>query len=226
MAKKPKQNLLNEAKKEIKRIERMAKRAGKRGYTFDLPKAYKGQTRKGTEKTRYTKKEVESLKAVKTKDLYKYAKYKTPSGDVVSGEAGLKMERSAAGKKGYIRRKQREYYESQSIIADAMIDEFLNERNYFRRWRSPSVYPKAVNWINEMIAKYGKLRVGQVLSDHQEDVKVIYGSYDETIDFNLSLLEARFDEDAGIERDDNGNNEEDTNDFREENSDVLDIFGW
>ena len=218
-------NLLSEAKKEIKRIERMTKRAGKRGYTFELPKAFTGQTRQGTEKTRYTRKEIERLKSVKTKDLYKYAKYQTPSGEVVSGETGLKMERSAAGKKGYQRRKMREYYESQSIIADAMIDAFMNERNYFRRWRSPSVYPKAVNWITDMINKYGRLRVGQVLSDHQADVKTIYGSYDETIDYNLSVLESKFNSEPGIEGDGDENNEEDTGDFREANSAVLEIFG-
>lgn len=80
-----KPSLFQQAQKEIRRLEKATRRAEKRGYVFDLPFR---KTREGKEKTRYTSKEVEKLKSLHLRDLYKYSSY-----GVVSGEEYYKQER-------------------------------------------------------------------------------------------------------------------------------------
>lgn len=76
MAAKP--TIREQAEKEIRRLEKAARRkAKKEGYEFDLPFR---KTEKGTTKKRYTAKELEQLKRTKPKDLYKYGrKNESPS---------------------------------------------------------------------------------------------------------------------------------------------------
>lgn len=77
--------------KEFKRIQRFIKNASKRGFTFELE----------IEKpSRITKKQLEKIKALKPKELYKYAKYIIPeTGEIVTGTQGRTYERSQAAQK-------------------------------------------------------------------------------------------------------------------------------
>lgn len=77
------------AEKQIRRLERATRRAVERGYVFDLPFR---RTKTGTEKTRYTRKEVEELSRLHLKDLYKYSKYGNETFGYVSGEEYRKEE--------------------------------------------------------------------------------------------------------------------------------------
>lgn len=89
MADKP--SLFQQAQKEIKRIERAAKRAEKRGYSYDLPFR---KTKSGKEKTRYTKKELEELKKTNLKDLRQYRKKKSSLASISGTIIDNAMERS------------------------------------------------------------------------------------------------------------------------------------
>lgn len=74
--------------KEFNRIQRFIKNASKRGFTFDIE----------IEKpSRITKKQLEKIKALKPKELYKYAEYIIPeTGEKVTGTQGRTYERSQA----------------------------------------------------------------------------------------------------------------------------------
>lgn len=74
--------------KEFKRIQQFIKNASKRGFTFDVE----------IEKpSRVTKKQLEKIKALKPKELYKYAEYIIPeTGEKVTGTQGRTYERSQA----------------------------------------------------------------------------------------------------------------------------------
>lgn len=76
--------------KEFKRIQRFIKNASKRGFTFELE----------IEKpSRITKKQLEKIKALKPKELYKYAEYIIPeTGEIVTGTQGRTYERSRAAR--------------------------------------------------------------------------------------------------------------------------------
>ncbi len=121
-----KPTLREQAEKEIKRIEKTAKRISKRGYEFDLPY--------DKEKRRYTRKEVEELKRTKAKDIYKYS---TAHG--MSGEEYRRYERSQAAKKGYERR-------INVSISGTMIDNAMRREN----WRySDKYYEKFLDAVNK-----------------------------------------------------------------------------
>lgn len=155
-----KRSIAEQALSEIKRIERLAKIVSKRGYTFNLPFRY---TKTGKEKTRFTTKELEQLKTIKTPDLYQYAKY----GDI-SGEERRKQERSEAARKAAqtVRRKkaererqeslrwQREYAERRiPTISEEIIDEFLSNMGW--RIYSDDTYKELKDFINHLVEKYG-----------------------------------------------------------------------
>lgn len=81
---------LREYNKELRRLQRAVKRIEERGYTFGkLP--FK-------ELTRPLPSSIERLQAIKTKDLYQYAKYETESG-TISGTERLKQERQESARK-------------------------------------------------------------------------------------------------------------------------------
>lgn len=74
--------------KEFKRIQRFIKNASKRGFTFDVE----------IEKpSRVTKKQLEKIRSLKPKELYKQATYIVPeTGEEVTGTEGRSYERSQA----------------------------------------------------------------------------------------------------------------------------------
>lgn len=135
---------LSIAQKEISRIKRMVKRIEQRGFEVNLPAKYSGLKRGGEKKTKYTRRDIEELKSFKAKSVYDFAKYRTPSGRVISGKAGRAFERSQASIKGALTKKQQSSglkpYKtkdvnigrkeiatmvSRSIINNAIINEFL-----------------------------------------------------------------------------------------------------
>lgn len=92
--------------KELKRARELVKSLEQRGYT--VPKSVKKLLER---KKRPTKRSVEALKNVNAKTIYKASKYKYTDEKgktkTVSGEAGRKIERSKASKKGWQNRKKR-----------------------------------------------------------------------------------------------------------------------
>lgn len=92
--------------KELKRARELVKSLEQRGYT--VPKSVKKLLER---KKRPTKRSVEALKNVNAKTIYKASKYKYTDEKgktkTVSGEAGRKIERSKASKKGWENRKKR-----------------------------------------------------------------------------------------------------------------------
>ena len=72
--------------KEFKRIQRFIKNASKRGFTFEIEKP-----------SRITKKQLEKIRSLKPKELYKQASYIIPeTGEEVTGTEGRFYERSQA----------------------------------------------------------------------------------------------------------------------------------
>lgn len=90
---------LREYNKELRRLQRAVKRIEERGYTFaKLP--FK-------ELKRPLPASIERLQAIKTKDLYQYAEYKTESG-TISGTERRKQERQESARKALESRRQNE----------------------------------------------------------------------------------------------------------------------
>lgn len=198
---------LSIAQKEISRIKRMVKRIEQRGFEVNLPAKYSGLKRSGEKKTKYTKRDIEELKSFKAKSVYDFAKYRTPSGRVISGKAGRAFERSQASIKGALTKKQQssglkpykisnnqreKRIESikSTIISRAIIDSFRNKNNYRGGKYSETVYEKAIKFLNDALSKYSEEQVAQALQEAKNDGTIleIYMAYDATIDQNLEDL--------------------------------------
>lgn len=90
---------LREYNKELRRLQRAVERIEERGYTFGkLPFKELKQPKPAS---------IERLQAIKTKDLYQYAKYKTESG-TISGTERRKQERQESARKARETRLQHE----------------------------------------------------------------------------------------------------------------------
>ena len=152
--------LFQQAQKEIRRIEKAAKRISKRGYEFNIPFL--------KPKKRYTRKDVEKLSGIKSKDLYKYA---TAYG--MSGERYREIERSRAAQKGvetkrglnkpfeFNARDFRKQYEEFKSVSKTIIDNFLQRRNFVKL--SDTYYNKVVNFINSEIDRTSEGNVANAI---------------------------------------------------------------
>ena len=90
---------LREYNKELRRLQRAVERIEERGYTFSkLPFKELKQPKPAS---------IERLQAIKTKDLYKYAKYETEAG-TISGTERRKQERQESARKALETRRQNE----------------------------------------------------------------------------------------------------------------------
>lgn len=90
---------LREYNKELRRLQRAVERIEERGYTFGkLPFKELKQPKPAS---------IERLQAIKTKDLYQYAKYETESG-TISGVERRKQERQESARKARETRLQNE----------------------------------------------------------------------------------------------------------------------
>ena len=157
-----KPTLFQQAQKEIKRIKRAVSRIEKRGYVFGkIP---------GINKKSYSRKDVEKLKNLKAKDLYKYA---TAFG--LRGEVYRERERSIAAQKGAIKRK----YNLNVEIEEEKEDDEEFERKGWYRSKGKSTRPTAsvswdiiYNFLDE--DRWIHLYNGLSLSSYQEFVDFIY----------------------------------------------------
>ena len=171
-----------QAQKELKRIEKIARRIEKRGYVFDLPF---GKTKGGLEKKRYTEKELEQLKKIHAKDLYKYAK-----AFGYSGEEYRKIERQKAYEKGRKNRELRQKLtpdQSSRIfgvgIYKTIIDNFIESG-----WAHLTEIGKAKvkQYLDSKIAIYGESIVASVLEEAtKEGIAVMLKQ--QAYDFNVQI---------------------------------------
>lgn len=155
-------------KKQVKRLKQAVRRAEKRGYIVPenvIPKQPK----------RITKKSVERLKKITTKEIYsKSEKLDFETGELIPGEVARKQERSESAKKAAKTRKEKrynaekgesEYYEPQyeefPSAADIVIQNFRAELTRF-----PEVAQPLVNsWLNRLLNDYFKEDVAEMLEN-------------------------------------------------------------
>lgn len=181
-----KPSLFQQAQKEIRRLEKAARRVAKRGYTFDLPFR---KTKSGTEKTRYTRAEVERLSKLRTKDLYQYATYQTEYGTYTGAEY-RKIERKIAARLGITRRQNRidaqRYYEEAKArrereqqypsISGTIIDNCMERKKwrwsdkYYQQFLSVVEKARAINIAQTAEAFQDMIRSG-VLIGIQKDYR-------------------------------------------------------
>lgn len=169
MAKKKKPTQLQlDYSKQVKRLKQAIRRAEKRGYIIPddiIPEQPK----------RVTRKSVERLKKITTKDIYKKAeKLDFETGELISGEKARKLERSEAAKKGARTRREKRYnaekgeseyykpqYESFPSAADIVISNFRAEASRF-----PEVAQPIINqWLNRLLNDYSKEDVAEMLEN-------------------------------------------------------------
>ena len=155
-------------KKQVKRLKQAVRRAEKRGYIVPenvIPKHPK----------RITKKSVERLKKITTKEIYsKSEKLDFETGELIPGEVARKHERSESAKKAAKTRKEKrynaekgesEYYEPQYETfpsgADIIIGNFKAEMTRF-----PEVAQPIVNqWLDRLLRDYSKEDVAEMLEN-------------------------------------------------------------
>lgn len=155
-------------KKQVKRLKQAVRRAEKRGYIVPenvIPKQPK----------RITKKSVERLKKITTKEIYsKSEKLDFETGELIPGEVARKQERSESAKKAAKTRKEKrynaekgesEYYEPQYETfpsgADIIIGNFKAEMTRF-----PEVAQPIVNkWLDRLLRDYSKEDVVEMLEN-------------------------------------------------------------
>lgn len=155
-------------KKQVKRLKQAVRRAEKRGYIIPenvIPKQPK----------RITKKSVERLKKITTKEIYsKSEKLDFETGELIPGEVARKQERSESAKKAAKTRKEKrynaekgesEYYEPQYETfpsgADIIIGNFKAEMTRF-----PEVAQPIVNqWLDRLLRDYSKEDVAEMLEN-------------------------------------------------------------
>ncbi len=155
-------------KKQVKRLKQAVRRAEKRGYIVPenvIPKQPK----------RITKKSVERLKKITTKEIYsKSEKLEFETGELIPGEVARKQERSESAKKAAKTKKEKrynaekgesEYYEPQYETfpsgADIIIGNFKAEMTRF-----PEVAQPIVNkWLDRLLRDYSKEDVAEMLEN-------------------------------------------------------------
>lgn len=155
-------------KKQVKRLKQAVRRAEKRGYIVPenvIPKQPK----------RITKKSVERLKKITTKEIYsKSEKLDFETGELIPGKVARKQERSESAKKAAKTRKEKrynaekgesEYYEPQyetfPSAADIVIGNFRAELTRF-----PEVAQPIVNqWLDRLLNDYSKEDVAEMLEN-------------------------------------------------------------
>ena len=160
--------------KEFARINRQRKRMEKRGYIFDKPAPQK--------KEAPTQKDVKALKKITTEQLYKQAEYVSPdTGEIISGTAGRRQERSTASKKAAKTRKQkaRQAEEPQGLPFESEIV-ISNFKGYYRDMFPNSAGPVFSSWVDQLTGKYGNDAVAEMLQKAWDagiriDRKVAYG---------------------------------------------------
>lgn len=170
MAKKRKKptKLQIEYNKQVKRLKQAVRRAEKRGYIIPdniIPKQPK----------RITRKTVERLNKITTKDIYaKSKKLDFETGELISGEVARKQERSEAAKKAAKTRKEKRFnaksgvseyytpsYEMFPSGAEIIISNFKADLARFPEVAQPIVS----QWLNRLINDYSLEDVAEMLEN-------------------------------------------------------------
>lgn len=150
-----------QAQKEIKRIERLAKKAIQKGYQFDaFPFLL---TKKGKEKKRWTRREVEELKKIRRqRQLYKYA--------VIKPEP--------------IQKKP-------PLIARTIIDNYVLDQSQWI-YMSDGDYEKLKNWVNRKINELGETAVAEAMEEAMRvgELAELKRDYKTPIQTRLDVLES------------------------------------
>lgn len=162
--------------KERKRVLRFMRRAMERGYIFPERLFHEHKT--------INKKAVESLKKLKSKELYKKAQYSgwyVPEGkEVVSGEEGRKLERKAAAQKAKetkIRKAKKHSTElppQDDMFARTVVQHYINQIE-----QSPTIIRKGepdggakkliLSWINQMVKENGYWGASEMILKGEEN---------------------------------------------------------
>ena len=169
MAKKKKPTKLQlDYRKQVKRLKQAIRRTEERGYNVPdniIPERPK----------RITRKSVERLKKITTKDIYaKSEKLDFETGELIPGELARKQERSESAKKAAKTRKEKRYnaelgeseyyepkYETFPSGVDIVISNFRAEVTRF-----PEVAQPIVNkWLDRLLRDYSKEDVAEMLEN-------------------------------------------------------------
>lgn len=175
MAKKKLTPLQREYNKQVSRINRAVKQLETQGFAFsDEPY---------TPPKRATKKNIEKLKSITVRTLKQKAQYiDIDTGEVIStAREEARRRRSEASKKAWERRRQAdaEYIktitetqvepERYPYFEEIVISNFKLEAEQFPEIAGPMI----VNWVNSLIAQYGKEPVANMLQEGRENGLVI-----------------------------------------------------
>ena len=154
-------SIRSQVKREVERIEKYARKHHylRKGFFLDIPEL---RTKAGTERKSFTKKQLEALASVTGKDVTKYIKYVTPSGEVLpSYQQGLAWIR--AEKRSRELRVDRYVRVDQTIIAN-----FLDERNWAHH--TPSMMEFIHNWVTGITSQRGGTQIlAKALQDARND---------------------------------------------------------
>lgn len=165
-------------KKEFKRIQRFIKNASKRGFTFDVE----------IEKpTRVTKKQLEKIRSLKPKELYKKATYIIPeTGEEVTGTEGRIYERSQA----QLKSRQNIPRESK-IVLNAILHQLNTWKPDYsmRGWmkqKKISDHDELDNMLAAFITEKGEDQAALILQQNADRVNnaifiILYDSNDESV---------------------------------------------
>lgn len=164
--------------KEFKRIQRFIKNASKRGFTFDVE----------IEKpTRVTKKQLEKIRSLKPKELYKKATYIIPeTGEEVTGTEGRFYERSQA----QLKSRQNIPRESK-IVLNAILQQLNTWKPDYsmRGWmkqKKISDHDELDNMLAAFITEKGEDQAALILQQNADRIShaifiILYDSNDESV---------------------------------------------
>ena len=164
--------------KEFKRIQRFIKNASKRGFTFDVE----------IEKpSRVTKKQLEKIRSLKPKELYKQAVYIIPeTGEEVTGTEGRSYERSQA----QLKPKQNIPRESK-LVLNAILQQLNTWKPDYsmRGWvkqKKMSDRDELDNMLAAFITQKGEDQAALILQQNADRVNnaifiILYDSNDESV---------------------------------------------
>ena len=145
------QSQLNQAwSKERRRIRRFLTAAQKRGYEFDytLP----------TRPEQITKEDVENLKSIRPKDLYKLAVYiDEDTGEIMSGTAGRTLERQRADRNGILRKQAENKFRYYQLIV-------LQYQSYIQGF-PPTISNIVLKALNRALREAGTINVARRLQN-------------------------------------------------------------
>ena len=170
--------LLEQYRKERRRIQRFVRETSKRGYKFPediVPKKAKEVSPKDLSK------ELRKARSLTSEKLYKKSKYTTPEGKTISGTKGRQIEKSKASKKGWeTRRKEQDERDKQNLQKEDW-RQLFNEGNivlqeiYNMIEQARQLKPRAAehleNVLNDQIAEYGLTGVCMSIAQSPEEFK-------------------------------------------------------